>query len=81
MEMGKEIRRLRMDRGLTQEALANALNVTAQSVSKWECGTSVPDVQLLPEIAVYFGVTIDQLFAMDPEQQMERIDNYICDHG
>ncbi len=81
MEMGKEIRRLRMDRGLTQEALANALNVTAQSVSKWECGTSVPDVQLLPKIAVYFGVTIDQLFAMDPEQQMERIENLICDKG
>ena len=81
MEMGKEIRRLRMDRGLTQEALANALNVTAQSVSKWECGTSVPDVQLLPEIAVYFGVSIDQLFAMDPEQQMERIENRIYDRG
>lgn len=81
MEMGKEIRRLRMDRGLTQEALASALNVTAQSVSKWECGTSVPDVQLLPEIAVYFGVSIDQLFAMDPEQQMERIENHIYDRG
>lgn len=81
MEMGKEIRRLRNDRGLTQEALAAALNVTAQSVSKWECGTSVPDVQLLPEIAIYFGVSIDQLFAMDPEQQMERIENRIYDRG
>ena len=40
MEMGKEIRRLRNDRGLTQEALAAALNVTAQTVSKWECGVS-----------------------------------------
>ena len=40
MEMGKEIRRLRVDRGLTQEALAEALNVTAQTVSKWECGDS-----------------------------------------
>ena len=70
MEMGKEIRRLRNDRGITQEALAAALNVTAQTVSKWECGTSMPDVQTLPEIAVYFGVTIDQLFAMAPEQQM-----------
>ena len=68
MEMGKEIRRLRNDRGLTQEALAAALNVTAQTVSKWECGNSIPDVQMLPEIAVYFGVTIDQLFAMTPEQ-------------
>ncbi len=81
MEMGKEIRRLRNERGITQEALAAALNVTAQTVSKWECGTSMPDVQLLPEIAVYFGVTIDQLFAMAPEQQMERIENRIYDHG
>ena len=81
MEMGKEIRRLRNDRGLTQEALAEALNVTAQTVSKWECGNSIPDVQLLPEIAVYFGVSIDQLFAMSPEQQMERIENRIYARG
>ncbi|MBQ6427215.1 MAG: helix-turn-helix transcriptional regulator [Oscillospiraceae bacterium] len=81
MEMGKEIRRLRNDRGLTQEALATALNVTAQTVSKWECGNSIPDVQLLPELAVFFGVTIDQLFAISPEQQMERIENRIYEHG
>ena len=81
MEMGKEIRRLRNARGLTQEALAAALNVTAQTVSKWECGNSIPDVQLLPEIAVFFGVSIDQLFAMSPEQQMERIENHIYDRG
>ena len=81
MEMGKEIRRLRNDRGLTQEALAAALNVTAQTVSKWECGNSIPDVQMLPEIAVYFGVTIDQLFAMTPDQQLERIENRIYTRG
>ena len=81
MEMGKEIRRLRNNRGLTQEALAAALNVSAQTVSKWECGNSIPDVQLLPEIAVYFGVTIDQLFAMSPEQQMDRIENRIYSRG
>ena len=81
MDMGKEIRRLRNDRGLTQEALAAALNVTAQTVSKWECGNSIPDVQLLPEIAVFFGVSIDQLFAMTPAQQMERIENRIYARG
>ena len=81
MEMGKEIRRLRNDRGLTQEALASALNVTAQTVSKWECGNSIPDVQLLPELAVFFGVTIDRLFAMSPEQQMERMENRIYASG
>ena len=81
MEMGKEIRRLREDRGITQEALAEALNVTGQSVSKWERGTSMPDVQMLPQIAVFFGITIDQLFAMAPEQQMERIENRIYSQG
>ena len=81
MDMGKEIRRLRNDRGLTQEALASALNVTAQTVSKWECGNSVPDVQMLPEIAVFFGITIDQLFAMGPEQQLDRIENHIYARG
>ena len=81
MEMGKEIRRLREHRGITQEALAEALNVTPQSVSKWERGTSMPDVQMLPQLAVYFGVSIDQLFAMDPAQQMERIENRIYSLG
>ena len=81
MEIGKEIRRLRNDRGLTQEALAAALNVTAQTVSKWECGNSIPDVQMLPEIAVFFGVTIDQLFAMGAEQQLDRIENRIYARG
>ena len=81
MEMGKEIRRLRTNRGITQDALAAALNVSPQTVSKWECGSSMPDVQMLPEIAVYFGVSIDQLFAMSPEQQMERMENHIYSSG
>ena len=81
MEMGKEIHRLRNSRGITQEALAEALNVTAQTVSKWERGTCMPDVQMLPEIAIYFGITIDQLFAMAPGQQMERIENRIYNQG
>ena len=81
MEMGKEIRRLRDDRGITQEALAAALDVTPQTVSKWERGASMPDIGMLPKIAIYFGVTIDQLFAMAPEQQLERIENRIYSHG
>ena len=79
MEMDQEIHRLRTNRGIAQEALTAALNVSPQAVSKW--GSSVPDIQLLPEIALYFGVTIDQLFAMSPEQQMERIGNRVDDHG
>ena len=81
MEMGKEIRHLREARGITQDALAEVLNVTAQSVSKWERGASMPDIQMLPQIAVYFGITIDQLFDIAPDQQMERIENRICSQG
>lgn len=47
---------------LTQADVAERLGVTAQAVSKWECGRNLPDLCLLPEIADMFGVTIDKLF-------------------
>ena len=53
---------LRRDSGMTQEQLASRLGVTFQAVSKWETGTSCPDIQLLPWIADVFGVTLDALF-------------------
>lgn len=53
---------LRRDSGMTQEQLASRLGVTFQAVSKWETGTSCPDIQLLPRIADVFGVTLDALF-------------------
>ena len=57
MELTDKIRSLRTSRGITQEALASAMGVTAQAVSKWERGTTMPDVSVLPELAVYFGVS------------------------
>ncbi len=66
MHMGTQIARLRKERGLTQEALARELNVTNQAVSKWESGQSCPDLQLLPQLADLFGVTIDTLFGRNP---------------
>ena len=56
------IARLRRERGLTQEQLAAQLGVTAQAVSKWEKGQSIPDSSLLPEIALALGTGIDVLF-------------------
>jgi transcriptional regulator with XRE-family HTH domain len=50
---------------VTQQQLADAVGVTFQAVSKWENGTTVPDVGLLPEIADFFEVTIDGLFKPD----------------
>lgn len=77
MEIGNQIKVLRAQRGLTQEAVASALGVTAQAVSKWENGAAAPDIQLLPAISAYFGVTLDELFALTDDQRMERIDNML----
>lgn len=73
MEIGSRIRALRVDRGITQDELAQALHVTGQAVSKWETGQSMPDIELLPRLSVYFGVTIDELFAMTDDMHIERI--------
>ena len=51
--LGKNIKRLRLERKLTQEILAEFLGVTFQSVSNWERGESYPDITMLPEIAVF----------------------------
>lgn len=77
IEMGAKIRQLRQSRGLTQEELGNELGVSAQAVSKWEGSTTLPDIQLLPEMAVLFGVSIDELFSVTDESRMDRIENMI----
>lgn len=59
------LRKLRLKKNLTQEQMAELLSVSAQSVSRWECGTTLPDVLLLPEIARAFDVTVDDLFKED----------------
>ena len=62
MTIGNIILTLRKEKGLTQEALAKALNVTNQAVSKWESDQCCPDTMLLPRIADYFEISIDELF-------------------
>ena len=56
---------LRKKKGITQEQLAIALNISPQAVSKWETNTSQPDTQMLPLIAKYFEVSIEYLFYGD----------------
>lgn len=65
LNFGENIKRLRKKRDLTQEALADALGISAQSVSKWECAYGYPDITQLPAIANFFGVTIDELMSND----------------
>lgn len=75
MEIGKQIKTLRLEKNVKQEELAEYLGVSFQAVSKWETGASVPDIALLPRLAVFFGVTIDELFRMPNEAEFERIEN------
>ena len=79
MDIGKKIKQLRTAKGLTQEALAAELSVTPQAVSKWECDLTAPDIQLLPKLSVLFGVTIDELFCLTDEDELDRIQNMIWD--
>ncbi len=79
MDMGAKIKSLRLQHSLTQEQLAQKLGISAQAVSKWESGTNMPDIQLLPDLSVIFGVSIDELFNMTDESRMDRIENSICD--
>lgn len=61
----RNLRRLRLEQNLTQEQLASILGVSVQSISRWECGNTMPDIMLLPEIAKLYGVTIDDLYRED----------------
>ena len=60
--VGERIAELRKEKNMTQEALAAALNVSSQAISKWENNATMPDISLLPRIADAFDVTVDDLF-------------------
>ena len=63
--IGNIIRELRCSRNLTQEQLAENLNITAQAISKWENNIGMPDISQVVPIAHFFGVSTDVLFGVD----------------
>lgn len=79
MEIGNQIKQLRQRRGITQEEMAQHFSITAQAISKWERCVATPDIAMLPAISAYFGVTIDELFALSDDTRMERIQNMLWD--
>lgn len=60
--LSKNLKRFRTEKHLTQDAAAEALGVSTQTVSRWECATTLPDADRLPEIARLYATTIDDLF-------------------
>ena len=77
MNLGKKIKELRIKNNITQERLAEEMMVTPQAVCKWESGKTMPDITLLPELSVFFGVTIDELFELTDNIHFERISNML----
>lgn len=73
LNLGMKIRELRRRDGRTQEDLATALGVSCQAVSRWENDSTFPDMTLIPSIANYFGITIDELFGYENDRD-RRVD-------
>ena len=65
LQIGENLKKLRYQNGITQDRLAEVLGVSSQSVSRWELGICYPDLELLPVIANYFDITLDDLVGMN----------------
>ena len=75
--MGAKITALRKARGMTQEQLAAALGVSGPAVSKWETGSSCPDIMLLCPLARVLGTNVDTLLSFEEELSQEDLENYM----
>ena len=73
LKISQQLSYLRKNKGVTQEELASALGVTNQAVSKWESGSCCPDITLLPDIAGFFEVSVDELFGLKPAESVNNL--------
>ena len=73
LNLPDNIIRLRRKKKLTQEELADFMGVTKASVSKWEKGVNTPDLLLLPQLAAFFDVTVDELIGYEAQLSREQI--------
>lgn len=62
---------------LTQEQLAEIFHVSPQAISRWENGATYPDIEILPSIAAYFNITVDELLGIDKVKDRERIEDIV----
>ena len=81
MKFNENLKYLRKKEGLTQEELAEKLNVSRQSVTKWESGQSLPDIEKVKEIAYMFSVSVDTLIGDIETKTTNKIKKKIDDIG
>lgn len=77
LNIGETIKRMRKEKEITQEEFSQVLGVSCQSVSRWENGLCYPDIELVPTIASFFGVSTDKLMGVDEITEMENVEKYL----
>ena len=73
INIGDNLKQLRLQKGLTQEQLAEILGVSSQAVSRWENNTSYPDITLLPGLAIFYNTSVDAIVGMDEIRKEETL--------
>ena len=76
----ENLKKLRLSKNLTQDKLADFLNVSFQTISKWERGETYPDITMLPSIAMFFKVSIDGLLGINNARDEEEIKRLLEEH-
>ena len=77
MSFGNIIKKLRLEKNMTQEQLAEVLSISGQAVSRWETNIALPDISLLPVLANFFDVTTDYLLEVDITRKEKEIQNWL----
>ena len=76
LKIGEKIKELRKAQDVTQEKLADYLNISYQAVSKWENGLALPDITLIPALSNVFGVTSYYLLGIKADENEEKLNEY-----
>ena len=77
LNIGETIKKLRKEREITQEEFAEVLGVSCQSVSRWENDSCYPDIELIPTIAEFFGISTDRLMGVNETKEQEMVNSYL----
>lgn len=81
ISISENLKRLRLNKRITQEELANFLGVSIQAISKWERNEDCPDISLLPKIASYYNITVDDLLGVGEIKKKERIKQILDEYA
>ena len=76
LELGKNLKKHRREKDMTQDELAQALSLSVQAISRYETGAAYPDIEMLPVIAGFFGTTVDDLLGVSSAVKEKRIEEY-----